>query len=196
MDSNYKVCGCQSKEPWWEYSVALLGAQGIIAQRIEAQRKGRELARSLKPGVFIAVQDRSSQGYAVPFLIGVTLDVGDGTCIKEKVTARKTVDGTRFDPGDYAIAVRWLNRAEDGEQQRTFNLCSTNSTQFVINSTELRHSCFELDKVAPLGPIPRRSARSSTQASSKARAAGRNPITQYVLPVQIEQFILESLTAG
>jgi hypothetical protein len=73
MDSNYKVRGCQSKEPWWEYSVALLGAQGIIAQRKEAQRKGRELARSLKPNTFIAVQDREAQGDAPPQLLCTTM---------------------------------------------------------------------------------------------------------------------------
>jgi hypothetical protein len=135
-------------------------------------------------------------GYAVPFLIGVTLDVGNGSCIKEEVSERKNIDGTRFDPGDFAIAVRWLERVDDDEQQRTFEFSSTEGSQFVINSTELRHSGFELDKVAPLGPIPRRSARSSTQVSSRARAAQSNIPTQYVLPVQIEQFILETCTAG
>ena len=132
----------------------------------------------------------------MPFLIGVTLDVGNGSCIKEEVSERKNIDGTGFDPGDFAIAVRWLERVDDDEQQRTFEFSSTDGSQFVINSTELRHSGFELDKVAPLGPIPRRAARSSTQVSSRARAAQSNIPTQYVLPVQIEQFILETCTAG
>lgn len=132
----------------------------------------------------------------MPFLIGVTLDVGNGSCIQEVVSERKTIDGTRFDPGDFAIAVRWLKRVESDEQQRTFELSSTDDDQFVINSTELRHSGFELDKVAPLGPIPRRSARPSTQVSSRARAAQSNVTTQYVLPVTIEQFILETCVAG
>ena len=91
-------------------------------------------------------------GHAVPFLIGVTLDVGNGSCIKEEVSERKNIDGTRFDPGDFAIAVRWLERVDDDEQQRTFEFSSTDGSQFVINSTELRHNGFELDKVAPLGP--------------------------------------------
>ena len=135
-------------------------------------------------------------GYAVPFLIGVTLDVGNGSCIKEELSERKNIDGTRFDPGDFAIAVRWLERVDDDEQQRTFEFSSTDGSQFVINSTELRHSGFEFDKVAPLGPIPRRLARSSAQVSSRARAAQSNVPTQYVLPVQIEQFISETCAAG
>ena len=80
----------------------------------------------------------------MPFLVGVTLDVGDSTCTKEKMTAQKTADGTRLDPGDDAIAVRWLDRGDDDEQQRTFNLCSTDSTQFLINSTELHHHILNL----------------------------------------------------
>ena len=78
MDSNYLVFSCEYSEPWWEHSVALKGTQGIIAQKKEAQRKGREEAKKLKPGTFIAVQDRSSQEYTIPFMIGITLDTGHG----------------------------------------------------------------------------------------------------------------------
>ena len=80
MNSNYQVSSCECSEPWWERSVALKGTQGIIAQKKEAQRKGREQAKKLKLGTFIAVQDRSSQGYTIPFMIGITLDTGHATC--------------------------------------------------------------------------------------------------------------------
>jgi hypothetical protein len=40
-------------------------------------------------------------------LIGITVDIGDGTCIKEIVKERKTIGKTRFDAGDYAIRVQW-----------------------------------------------------------------------------------------
>ena len=78
--------------------------------------------------------------FAVPFLIGVTLDVGNGSFIKEEVSERKNIDGTRFDPGDFAIAVRWLERVDGDEQQRSFEFSRTDGSQFVISSTELRHS--------------------------------------------------------
>ena len=71
----------------------------------------------MKPGSFIAVQDRSSQGYTVHFLIGVTLDAGGGSCISEQVTERKMIDGNRFDPGDYAISVKWLMRLDEDCEQ-------------------------------------------------------------------------------
>ena len=107
MDSNYKVQGCTSGERWWECAVELQGARGVVAQRKEAQRKGRELATKLAPGTFIAVQDRENQNHAVPFLVGITRDAGDGTCIAEQVKQRKWIQGTQFDEGDFAIVVQW-----------------------------------------------------------------------------------------
>jgi hypothetical protein len=107
MNSNYQVTGCRAQEPWWEHSVALQGTRGVGARRKEAQRRGRELAGKLKPGMFIAVEDRGIIGPDVPFWIGVTQDAGNGTCIAKHHNERQTVGSTRFDPGDYAIAVKW-----------------------------------------------------------------------------------------
>ena len=53
------------------------------------------------------MQDREDGNHAVPFLIGVTQDTGGGSCIVEKVAERKSINGTRFDAGDYAISVKW-----------------------------------------------------------------------------------------
>ena len=56
-----------------------------------------------------------------------------------------------FDPGDYAIAVRWLGRAAEDGQLRTFEL-DESAPQVVINSTELRLSniMIELVRVPPV----------------------------------------------
>ena len=127
MDSNYQVKDCKVKEPWYEATVSLQATRGIPAQRKEAQRKGRELAKQLKPGEYIAVQDREGQHCGAPFWIGITCDTGDGTCIARTVpkqpptkgrgrgrggsmtTQRRTehTDGIRFDEGDVAVSVRW-----------------------------------------------------------------------------------------
>ena len=92
-----------------------------------SQKKGRELAKQLKPGEYIAVQDREGQHCGAPFWIGITCDTGDGTCIARAVpkqpptkgrgrgrggsmpTQRRTehIDGIRFDEGDVAVSVRW-----------------------------------------------------------------------------------------
>ena len=107
MDSNYKVAGCKTCEPWWEHTVELHGSRGIGQAKAAAQKRGRQLASELRPGTFIAVQDREAQGYAVPYLIGITQDTGNGSCIVEKVEGAKSIDGTRFSQGDYAISVKW-----------------------------------------------------------------------------------------
>ena len=46
------------------------------------QKAGHSLASKLKPGMFVAVQDREDGNHAVPFMhmIGITVDAGDGTC--------------------------------------------------------------------------------------------------------------------
>ena len=54
---------------------------------------------SLIRGVFIAVQDRENQDHTLTFMVGITRDAGDGTCIVEQVKERTTINGTRFDPG-------------------------------------------------------------------------------------------------
>ena len=82
--------------------MALMGSRGVVAQRREAQRRGRELASGLKP-------NREDGNHDVPLLIGITQDTGGGSCIVEieKVAERKSINGTRFDAGDYAISVKW-----------------------------------------------------------------------------------------
>lgn len=127
MDSNYQVKDCKAGERWYEATVALQGTRGIIAQRKEAQRKGRELAKQLKPGEYIAVQDRVSQHNSAAFLIGIVCDTGTGSCIARDVPKRAPVrgrgrgrgsssstqrhtehiGGIRFDEGDIAVSVRW-----------------------------------------------------------------------------------------
>ena len=88
--------------------------------------------------------------------------------------------------GDYAIAVRWLGRASEDSQLRTFELDKT-SAQVVINSTELRWSDIELLRVRPLGPAPHRSSRKAT----KTQSGGEQRPLRYELPVEIEQAILQ-----
>ena len=60
MDSNYQVKDCKVNERRYGATVALQGNRGlgIGAQRKGAQRKGRELAKQLKPGVAIVVKSR------------------------------------------------------------------------------------------------------------------------------------------
>ena len=137
-ESGYQVLGCERHEPWWDNSVQLQGARGIRYRQL-ASKKGRELVKSLKPGTFVVVEDRNGHWSESPFLIGVTVACNGDSCIsKELYTERETHKGTRYDPGDCAVAIRWLTRASEDAEQRTFEL-DTDSELFLVNSTELRH---------------------------------------------------------
>jgi hypothetical protein len=120
------------------------------------------------------------------------VDVDGGSCIVRHVQGdrREHIDGTRFDPGDYAIAVQWLKRLDEDPQQRTFEV-DTSAKQYVINSTELRFTDVELELVPPIGPAVRRSGRGMTRAQS---SGGRVLNRQYVIPIEIEQTILNTCT--
>ena len=179
----------QGQEPWWDCTVNLQGPRGVRRQQQLAQKKGRELAESLTPNTFIAVQDRRAQGSDAHFLIGITVACDGDSCIKKKVEVRETIDGTRFDPGDYAIVVRWLSRLAEDPEQRTFELTGEEEL-FLISSTELRYSDVGLDLVPPVLAPVRRSNRSSTQAQS---SRGQVLKPKYVLDIESEQAILKDL---
>ena len=87
-----------------------------------------------------------------------------------------------FDPGDCAIALRWLSRVSEDSEQRTFEDDDT-APQITLNSTELRHVTVELTAVKQ---AQRRSPRAA------ARAAQHQPPKRYELAVEAEQAILNS----
>ena len=187
----YRVQGCTkaAAEPWWDQTVQLQGARGIRRQHRLNQKRGRELAASLLPDTFVVVKDRTTQGNEEPFLVGITRACNGDSCIKREIQERETIDGTRYDPGDYAIAVQWLARVAEDPEQRIFELVE-GGEHFLINSTELRFGGVGLELVPPLGPAVRRSSRGLTRAQS---SGGRVLPRKYVLPIESEQAILDCL---
>ena len=153
MDSNYQVVECESNEPSWEYTVRNK-TRGIAAERKAVQKAGHSMASKLKPGVFVAVQDREDGNHAVPFMIGMTIDTGDGACFAVPAKGRQYVNRTRYDDGEYGVAVQWLSRLAEDPEQRTFEL-DKSSEQFIFNSTELRCIDIEMPRMCA-GPTPRR----------------------------------------
>jgi hypothetical protein len=158
------------------------------------------MAEKLKPGMFIAVQDRIDghrTGNQEPFMIGITMDAGEGSCVMFKRGAkdkRKHVDGTRFDPGDWGIAVRWLSRLEEDDEQRTFELEGDDSGKVddskvvVINSTELRCHSIEMEVLEAEGPAVRRSTRTAARSATSSAHLTR----KYRLPIDAEDAVLKA----
>ena len=85
-----------------------------------------------------------------------------------------------------AIVSRWLSRASEDAEQRTFEL-TNQGEQFLVSSTGLRHVNIELDLVSPLGPAVRRSARGMTRAQSSGNEVLNR---KYTLSIELERGIL------
>ena len=124
-------------------------------------------------------------------------EAGDGTCVRFKLgdkDGRTHVDGTRFDPGDWGIAVRWLSRLEEDAEQRTFELEGDDSGRVddsrlvVINSTELRFHSIEMEVLEAEGPAVRRSTRTAARSATSRAHLTR----KYRLPIDAEDAILKA----
>ena len=85
------------------------------------------------------------------FWIGQVQDATGGmeeeTHIVKHCKERECINGTSFTAGDYAISVKWLARDDADPERRTF-LEDTHAEYDLFNSTELRASKVELNKVS------------------------------------------------
>ena len=84
-------------------------AGGIAERRVAAQREGKRQVGKLKPGMWVAAQDRSTSESDVYWLGQAFAIPGkDGSCIhKGPIEARSEwIASTEFTRGDYAVAVR------------------------------------------------------------------------------------------
>lgn len=108
----YVVTGCTSQEKWYDCTVQRKDAVGVHVRRQLSQQVGQKLAKTLKPGDWIAVQDRRTVDPVFPFMIGRARCAdgstdGEQGCVVETLTEKKTIDGQRFDAGDSLVAVEW-----------------------------------------------------------------------------------------
>ena len=119
---------------------------------------------------------------------------GNSTCNKHRAACTSSclwsVNRTRFDDGEYGIAVRWLARLPEDPELRTFEL-EGDSEEFVINSTELRCTQIELIPDRPVRAPVRRSARARKHACS-GHPATTTLQGRYTLPTETEQVILRA----
>jgi hypothetical protein len=139
------VVGCASQEPWFECTAQRKDARGVHVRRKLAQQVGQKLAVKLKPGDWIAVQDRRTVDPVFPFMIGRAMGA-DGTsdanqdCIVKTATEKQTINGQRFDAGDSAVAVRLYTRLASDPEGMTFEAAEIG----LFNSTELRAIQFKM----------------------------------------------------
>jgi hypothetical protein len=146
LTSDYMVSGSCAKAPsplyeWRNASCrAKTGAQTSCPDK-RARGHGHELASAgLQPGQWVLVE---AYGDAEDEMwLGKTVAFGDfgpsPSCCKRHDGGQQNVYGTRFNTGDYMVAVQWYERlAESGDGERR-EFSRGERMIDVINSTELR----------------------------------------------------------
>ena len=210
MNSNLEVscCECDSEHfAWNEQDVNRRDALGIGERRAAAQREGKRQLDKLKPGMWVATQDRSTsesdvywigQAFAIPGREG-------SSCIhKGPIEARSEwIAGTEFTRNDYAIAVTWWVKTATDPEERTneewkptaedkekFGIETANGHYFIFNATELRLVGFSMDVVHDDLPLPAQVVSSRTRRARSVAQAVSTTGRHFRLPVDIENHIL------
>ena len=209
MDSNLTVCcECSGAElhAWYEQDINRTDALGIAERRAVAQREGKRQVGKLKPGMWVAAQDRSTSESDV-YWIGqaVAIPGRDDSCIhKGPIEDRSEwIASTEFTRGDYAVGVRWWVKSATDPEERTFEewtptpedkekygIETANGHYFIFNATELRLVGFPME---PLNMPPPLQVQLVSSRTRRARSVAQNPSTSgktFRLPIDIENQIL------
>ena len=139
-------------------------ASGIAERRVAAQKEGKRQLDKLKPGMWLAVQDRSvTEGDQ--FWIGQAFAIPNkpDSCVHKAVVDRgEWIAGSEFGRGDFAVAVKWWVKTATDSEERTYEEWTpsiedkekygieyaTTEDQghyFIFNATELRLVNFNME---------------------------------------------------
>ena len=208
MDSNLVVSDCECSGAhfsWKEQDVNRTDAGGIAERRVAAQREGKRQMEKLKPGMWLAVQDRSvTEGDSYWIGRAFAIPGKESSCVHKAVEGRSEwIGGVEFGRGDFAVAVQWWVKTTTDPEERTFEEwqpstqdketygieTANNGHYFIFNSTELRLVNFSMerltDELAP--PVIRtRSTRRVRSQPAPESTAGKT----FRLPVDTENQIL------
>jgi len=134
------------------------------------------------------------QGY----WIARTADQGDGTRRVKTFGARGTMNGTRFERGEVAIAVKWWDRVPSDSRGLSFvewhDEQDVDDT-FVVNSSQIRlvPTLTRVEPIAPaFEPLTREGRRRSPRTASVSEAPAKDV---YTLTEHEHLRIRETLTA-
>ena len=150
LTSTYEVPGCaKAGNPLYQWRNASCRAKtGAEASSPDqrARAHGHALAAAgLEPGQWVLVEAYCDEEDVM--WLGKTVAfgaLGQGSCCKRHDEGQKNLYGTRFNTGDYLVAVQWYERLpESGDGERREFIRGTREID-VINSTELRWYGFEM----------------------------------------------------
>lgn len=158
LTSEYEVRGCaktgNSFYAWHNGNCRAKSGVEASSPDQRARERGHTLAAAgLEPGQWVLVEafcDCEDEMW-----LGKTLSFGEfdrGSCCKRHDTAAATVYGTRFNTGDFMVAVQWYERlSESGNGERREFIRGKRMLD-VINSTELRMAGFEMVGIGSFPP--------------------------------------------
>ena len=171
-------------------------ASGIAERRVAAQKEGKRQMQKLKPGMWLAVQDRS-QTEGDQFWIGQAIAIPNrpGSCVHKAVEDRtEWIAGSEFGRGDCAVGVKWWVKTATDPEDRTYEEWVPSSEDkekygiefetannehghyFIFNSTELRLVNFQMKatEVLRVGPeFVSRRTRTARSIAAAQNTAGR-----------------------
>lgn len=124
--------------------------RGQRNRRNLVEQAGNLQARDLKVGDLVAVQAPDPTD-PDGFWVGVCVDGGHGTPTIQHYKSQGILNGVNFKAGEYAIAVKWLERDVADPDRLTFaksaEAYSSENPRDIFNSCSLRSSKFTLEPV-------------------------------------------------
>lgn len=197
------MVGCTDAEAIYEARSVGRADQAGIANRKAAAKKRAKciMAKGIKPGDLIAVQNTGWEDQEDNYWIGMAVDARELTgaagpsyksaCIVETAKSIGNLHGVGCHPGESVIAVRWFERDAAHKERRIFHLGDRKVE--VFNSSDVRLSGFKMTplKMPPkIKPIKGKSARLNPNIASAA--AIQESEQRYELPAKLETEIVQS----
>jgi hypothetical protein len=176
LNSRYEVHECaKGADPLYRWRNASCRAKigpGASSPDKRAREQGHKLAVGAKPGRWVLVEafndevDEMWLGRTVAF--GA---FGSDACCKQHNEGQKNVYGTRFNTGDYMVAVQWYERLGESAERREF--IRGKRMIDVVNSTELRLLGFEMANIG-VSPVSTSNDEQSARGANVIWALSRD----------------------
>ena len=145
---------CRAKDPfhqWRRQTCAKIAGTGIAAARSASREAGAELAAELKAGDWCFFEHRLCSGdRALEVWLGKAVAIEDwgGKPSKKANIAkgkRKTINGNRYDHGEYMIAIQWHEQVAADSDQLEFEVGAPDIS--IQNSSTLRLAGFQPETI-------------------------------------------------
>lgn len=156
LSSQYQVSGCPHSAnddeqarffEWSNRSCRAITGSSVATREDEVKAKGKALAPTVKVGDWLLVEaysDSHDEMWLARAVPGFVDAPGENKCLIQHLGRTIHQHGTRFDHGDYKIAVQFYERSPNcDDERRTFVIGEPRVD--VINSTELRACGFNMD---------------------------------------------------